>query len=159
MSSRLDTDMRTGRPEQVTFDDSARVLTENDCLPLLRSREVGRIAFDVEGKVEMFPVNYGMEGKIIVFRTCPGTKLDAVPKTSVTFEVDSWNPDSGIGWSVVARGRAEEVTTNPGRIAEHLRWVPVHPAAPGDRWHWIGIKPSEITGRHFHVPPAGRERA
>ena len=159
MNSRLDTDMPTGRPEQVTFDDSVKALTEDDCLPLLRSREVGRIAFDFEGKVEMFPVNYGMEGKIIVFRTCPGTKLDAVPKTSVTFEVDSWNPDSGIGWSVVARGRAEEVTTNPGRIAEHLRWVPVHPAAPGDRWHWIGIKPSEITGRHFHVPLARPERA
>lgn len=159
MSSRLDTDMRTGRPEQVTFDDSVKALTEDDCLPLLRSREVGRIAFDFEGKVEIFPVNYGMEGKIIVFRTSPGTKLDAVSRTSVVFEVESWDPDSGIGWSVVARGRAEEVTTNPGRVAEHLRWLPVHPVAPGGRWHWMAIKPSEITGRQFHVPPAGRERA
>ncbi|HAF10559.1 MAG TPA: hypothetical protein DCK98_10830 [Chloroflexi bacterium] len=159
MSSRLDTGMRTPRLEQVTFDDSATVLTEDDCLALLRSREVGRIAFDFEGKVEIFPVNYGMEGKIIVFRTGAGTKLDAVSRTSVAFEVENWDPDSGIGWSVVARGRAEEVTTNPGRVAEHLRWVPVQPVAPGDRWHWMAIKPSEITGRHFHVPPAGRERA
>jgi uncharacterized protein len=143
----------------MTFDDAARILTEDGCLALLRSREVGRIAFDRGGKVEIFPVNYGMEGNIIVFRTGAGAKLDAVPKTSVAFEVDSWDPDSGIGWSVVAKGRAEEVTTNPGRIAEHLRWVPVHPAAPGDRWHWLAIKPSEITGRRFQVPPAGRERA
>lgn len=143
----------------MTFDVTPKVLTEDDCLALLRSRDVGRIAFDVDGRVEIFPVNYGMEGRIIVFRTSPGTKLAEVPKRAVAFEVDSWEPVSGIGWSVVARGRAEEVTTNIGRVAEHLRWVPVHPVAPGERWHWIGIKPSEITGRQFHVAPPRRERA
>lgn len=61
----------------MTFDDAATVLTEDDCLALLRSRELGRIAFDVEDRVEIFPVNYGIEGKIIVFRTSPGTKLAA----------------------------------------------------------------------------------
>ena len=91
----------------MTFDDSARVLTEDDCLALLQSREVGRIAFEFEGKVEIFPVNYGMHGRTIVFRTGPGTKLDAVPKTAVAFEIDSWDAESGIGWSVVAKGRAE----------------------------------------------------
>jgi hypothetical protein len=100
-----------------------------------------------------------MEGAIIVFRTSPGTTLSAVAKTELAFEVDSWDPASGVGWSVVARGPAEEVTTNLGRVAEHLRWVPVHPVAPGDRWHWVGIKPSEISGRRFHVPPPTRERA
>ena len=139
-------------------NDSATVLTEDDCLALLRSRDLGRIAFDLEDRVEIFPVNYGIEGKIIVFRTSPGTKLAAVGKTAVAFEVDSWDPESGIGWSVVAKGRAEEITTSPGRVAEHLRWVPVHPAAPGDRGHWIGIKPSEITRRRFHVSPAGPRR-
>jgi len=143
----------------MTFDESVRVLTEDECRDFLRARDLGRIAFDLEGTVQIFPVNYGMEGNIIVFRTGPGAKLNAVPRTSVAFEVDCWDPDAGIGWSVVARGRAEEITTNPGRAAEHLRWVPVHPAAPGDRWHWMAIKPSEITGRHFHVPPAAGGRA
>lgn len=145
------------RAEQVTLDDSATVPTENDCLALLRSRELGRIAFRFAGIVEIFPVNYGMEGKIVVFRTSPGTKLAAVGKTAVAFEVDGWDPESGSGWSVVAKGRTEEITTNPGRVAEHLRCVPVQPAAPGDRWHWIGIKPLEITGRRFHVPPLRRK--
>jgi len=141
----------------VTLDHSANVLsllTENECLALLESGDVARIAFAFEGKVEIFPINYCMEGRIIVFRTGPGTKLDAVPNTAVAVEIDSSDPEAGIGWSVVAKGRAEEVTTNPGRAAEHLRWKPVHPAAPGDRFHWVGIKPSEITGRRFHVPPA-----
>ena len=135
------------------------VLTEDDCLALLRSGELARIAFAFEGKLEIFPINYCMDGRIMVFRTGPGTKLDAVPTTAVAVEVDGWDPRSGIGWSVVAKGRAEEITTNPGRAAEHLRWMPVHPAAPGDRWHWVGIKPAEITGRRFHVPPVSQERA
>ena len=143
----------------MTFDDAASVLTEDECLALLRSRDLGRIALDLDSKVEIFPVNYGMEGTTIVFRTGPGTKLDAVPTTAVAFEVDSWDAASGIGWSVVAKGHAEEVTTNPGRVAEHLRRVPVHPAAPGEKWHWMAIKPLEITGRRFHGSPPERQRA
>jgi nitroimidazol reductase NimA-like FMN-containing flavoprotein (pyridoxamine 5'-phosphate oxidase superfamily) len=143
----------------MTTDVRAKALTEDDCLALLRSREVGRIAFDVADRIEIFPVNYGMEGSIIVFRTGPGTKLDVVPTRPVAFEVDSWEPESGNGWSVVARGRCEEITTNIGRVAEHLRRLDVEPVAPGDRWHWVGIRPSEITGRQFHAPPRRRERA
>ena len=135
------------------------VLTEDDCLALLRSDELARIGFTFEGKVEIFPINYCMDGRIMVFRTGPGTKLAGVPTTAVTVEVDGWDPVSGIAWSVVAKGRAEEITTNPGRAAEHLRCMSVQPAAPGDRWHWVGIKPTEITGRRFHVPPVSQERA
>ena len=89
-----------GRP--VTFDDAARILTENQCLALLQSREIGRIAFEFEGKIEIFPVNYGIEGAIILFRTSPGAKLSAVLKTAVAFEVDSWDP--GL-WRRLERGR------------------------------------------------------
>ncbi len=140
------------------FADVVSVLTENECLVLLESADLGRIAFAFEGTVEIFPINYCMNGTIIVFRTGPGAKLSAVAKTAVAVEIDSWDPASGIGWSVVAKGFAEEITTNPGRASEHLRWLPVHPAAPGDRFHWVGIKPSEITGRRFHVPRAKGER-
>lgn len=142
----------------VPFDDSVQVLTENQCLALLNSHEVGRIAFEFKGRIEIFPTNYAMDGAIIVFRTSPGTKLEGVPNSAIAFEVDSWDPGSGIGWSVVAKGAAEEVTTSVGRVAEHLRWVPVHPVAPGERYHWLAIKPTEITGRQFQVPAARRER-
>lgn len=140
------------------LNDSVQVLTENQCLALLTSHDVGRIAFQFKGTIEIFPINYAMDGAIIVFRTSPGTKLEAVPNSAIAFEVDGWNPESGIGWSVVARGAAEEVTTGIGRVAEHLRWVPVHPVAPGERYHWLAIKPTEITGRQFRVPPARSER-
>ena len=145
--------------DELRYDDAMRVLSEDDCVGYLALRDVGRVAFEFGGRIELFPVNYAMEGSIIVLRTAPGTKLEAIPRTPVTFEVDSWEPRTGKGWSVVARGLAEEVTTSPGRVAQYLRWAPIHPVAPGTRWHWLAIKPTEITGRRFHVPPPAPERA
>jgi uncharacterized protein len=142
----------------VTFDDSVQVLTEDQCLAILSSHDIGRLAFGFEGRIEIFPVNYGIEGVVIVIRTSLGTKLEGAPKSAVAFEIDGWDAESGIGWSVVARGFAEEVTSDSGRVAEHLRLVPVHPVAPGERYHLLAIKPTEITGRQFHVPPARPER-
>lgn len=142
----------------VPFDESVQVLTEDQCLALLSSHNMGRIAFGFEGRIEIFPVNYGIEGVVIVIRTSSGTKLEGAPRSAVAFEIDGWDPESGIGWSVVARGFAGEVTTDTGRVAEHLRLVPVHPVAPGERYYLLAIKPTEITGRQFHVPPARPER-
>lgn len=144
--------------EQAQFDHSLQVLSEDECLFLLRSRDLGRIAFDVLGHPEILPVNYVMEGKIVVFRTAPGEKLEHVPGTHVAFEVDGWDLNAGRGWSVVVRGDAHEVTGHGGRTAEHIRRAPVHPVAPGDRRHWIAIGGAEITGRRFHVRPAQRSR-
>lgn len=143
-----DRDVAEGLPES---------LPEDACLALLGSRDVGRIAFELDGRVEVFPVNYGLEGRVVVFRTNAGTKLAAAKARAVVFEVDAWE-ENGIAWSVVLRGRAAEVTTDPGRAAEHLRWVPIHPAAPGARFHWIAVKPDVITGRRFRVVPAERSR-
>lgn len=138
---------------QWDFDQEPEVLGEDACFYLLQTRDLGRIAFSVDEQPEIFPVNYAMEGRILVFRTGPGRKLDSVPNTPVAFEVDSWDPERGTGWSVVIKGRVEDVTTNSGRPAEHLRRARVRPVAPGNRWHWLAIMPTEVTGRRFHVPP------
>jgi nitroimidazol reductase NimA-like FMN-containing flavoprotein (pyridoxamine 5'-phosphate oxidase superfamily) len=140
------------------FDHFLQELSEDECLFLLRSRDLGRIAFNVRGNPEILPVNYALEGKIVVFRTAPGKKLEFVPGAEVAFEVDNWDLQAGLGWSVVVKGRAEEVTVDGGRTAEHIRRARVHPVAPGDRRHWIAIRGAAITGRRFHVRPAQRSR-
>jgi nitroimidazol reductase NimA-like FMN-containing flavoprotein (pyridoxamine 5'-phosphate oxidase superfamily) len=142
---------------RVALDQSVEVLSPDECDLLLGSRGLGRIAFNVGGQPEVFPINYATEGRIIVFRTAPGTKLDYVPKARLAFEVDDWDPKLGIGWSVVVKGLAEDVTRNLGRTAEHIRQSPVHPVAPGERHHWLAIKPTEVSGRRFHMW-AGRQR-
>jgi uncharacterized protein len=140
------------------FDHSIRSMTEGECLACLRSRDLGRVAFDVQDRPEILPVNYAMEGRIVVFRTAPGEKLESIPGAHVAFEVDSWDAGAGIGWSVVVKGRAEEVTLNGGRSAEHIRRTHVHPVAPGERTHWIAIRAADVTGRQFHVHPPQRPR-
>jgi uncharacterized protein len=140
-------------------DRSIKTLSPDECFLLLESRDLGRIAFSIEGQPEIFPINYAMEGQIVVFRTAPGTKLDHVPEVRLAFEVDDWNPKLGIGWSVVVKGLAEEVTGNLGRTAEHIRKATVHPVAPGERWHWLAIRPSEVSGRRFQVRAGPQRRA
>ncbi len=142
---------------ETTFDGSATALAEDECISFLESRELGRIAFAFDGRVEIFPVNYGMDGRTIVFRTSPGTKLTAVTKTAVSFEVDSWDSRSGMGWSVVARGRAHDISAGPGDAPQRLWPVLEDPTAPSDRWHWIAIAPDQISGRRFQVPRSRRE--
>lgn len=152
-ASRAPGPVAAGDQPERSFDLAPVALDEDACFLLLESRELGRIAFTVKGLPVILPVNYAIEGRIIVFRTGPGTKLDLVPRTAVAFEVDSWESALGTGWSVMARGLAEDVTSNPGRTAAHLRRAKVNPVAPGERSHWLAIKPAEITGRRFSVPP------
>lgn len=59
----------------------------DECLALLRSAEVGRLAVGDGGQPLVFPVNFAMAGESPVFRTAPGTKLQAEGRR-VCFEVD-----------------------------------------------------------------------
>lgn len=126
------------------------VLADGECLKLLRSHDLGRIALvDRDGRPLIFPVNYFFDEGVVVFRTGPGSKLDLAPGTYVSFEIDAWDPDEGIGWSVLAKGIARDVTNPRGAPTARMRFWPVRPAAPGSREHWIGVWVNEITGRRF----------
>lgn len=86
-------------------------LAERDCVELLASQVVGRVAVVVEGRANVLPVNYILDNGYIVFRTDEGTKLDAARAgAEVTFEVDKSDPLYHTGWSVMATGRLESVT-------------------------------------------------
>lgn len=125
------------------------VLSEQQCLELLQSKDLGRIAFSAGNDTEIFPVSYASDGAVVVFRTAPGTKLDKATTGRVTFEVDDWDHVANVGWSVVLKGAAEEVTSGMDPFASTLRMRPLSPLAPGEREHWIAVYPSEITGRRF----------
>lgn len=130
-------------------DGDIEVLTEDQCRELLASRDLGRIAFSIGDQPEIFPINYAADGSVVVFRTAPGTELERAITSRVAFEVDSWDPESRVGWSVVLKGVAQEVTTGIDPFSTALREHSVFPLAPGVREHWIAIYPSEISGRRF----------
>ena len=126
-----------------------------ECATLLRSHHLGRIAMaDRNGRPLIFPINYFFDEGVVVFRTAPGSKLDLAPGADVAFEIDGWEPLTGFGWSVVARGIARDITHPRGAPIARMRFWPVHPVAPGQREHWIGVWVNEITGRMFSRPPS-----
>lgn len=127
------------------------VMADAECVKLLRSNNLGRIALvDKHAQPLIFPVNYFFDEGVIVFRTAPGTKLDLAPGARVSFEIDGWAPNAGIGWSVLAKGVARDITDPRGAPTARMHFWPVRPAAPGRREHWIGVWVNEITGRKFH---------
>lgn len=132
------------RPGQI------EVMSDGECVKLLRSHDLGRIAVaDREVRPLIFPINYFFDEGIVVFRTAPGTKLDFAPGAYVSFEIDGWDPNAGVGWSVLVKGIAHDITQARRAPMGRMRYWPVHPVAPGSREHLVGIWANEITGRKF----------
>lgn len=133
--------------DQVT--GGLEILSEHQCRELLSSRDLGRIAFPVGDETEIFAVNYATDGTIVVFRTGTGTKLTQSTASRVAFEVDEWDAAKKVGWSVVLKGVAQEVTRGTDPYSAALRTRNVFPLAPGEHDYWIAIYPATISGRRF----------
>ena len=124
-------------------------LSESQCLEYLGTRDLGRVAFQVDRQVDAFPVNYCCDGQVVVFRTAWGSRLHRSRLLPVTFEADSWDPETRLGWSVVLKGVTRDVTDGVDVFSRDLRQSNVVPVAPGKRELWMALFPSEITGRRF----------
>jgi len=124
------------------------ILDVGQCLRLLRSVRVGRVAVSSEAVPIIFPVNFGVLDASVVFRTGEGTKLDAaIRNASVAFEADAIHSVFETGWSVVVVGTAEEVldATEIDRVTQ----MGLRSWAPGSRSHLIKIRPTTISGRRI----------
>jgi len=127
-------------------------LSREECERLLASQSLGRIAIVVEGRPQIFPVNYVLEDEVVVFRTSWGLKLERSPLTPVAFETDMVDPAAGEAWSVVVLGTAQDITEAIDTRSVRLRHLAVDPAAPGDRPYWMGVYVREMSGRRFRLP-------
>lgn len=129
------------------------VLDREECLALLAQDVIGRLAVMSGIGPVIFPVNYALDADAIVFRTAPGTKLDAGPRAPASFEIDDFDRETKSGWSVVVVGRLEEATPFDGAVLERVTSLPVEPWAPGDKPHWVRLVPTRITGRRVQHGP------
>jgi uncharacterized protein len=124
-------------------------INEQECLYLLGLRRLGRVALNVDGRPQVFPVNYALSGRVVAFRTAPGTKLANAPMSHVAFEIDDYDSTTGVGWSIMVKGVAYEITEALDHDSVEARRQLVRPMAPGQRDRWVAIRPDEITGRRF----------
>ena len=127
------------------------VLDRDECFRLLGVNGVGRVAVVDGGRPVIFPVNYAVDGEQVLFRTAPGTKLDAATRgQQVAFEIDSADPMYHTGWSVIVQGRCEEIA-DPDRLAQ-VEQLPLRPWAAGAKDHVVAIRAESVTGRRsVHV--------
>lgn len=134
------------------FDSRTGVETieRQECLELLAADEIGRLAIIEGGQPLILPVNYAFDGEQVVFRTGEGSKLNASHGGQACFEIDGFDREQRCGWSVLVRGRLEEVTARDSEALERLRdladpWL-------GDRPSLVRLVPWVMSGRR--VRPA-----
>jgi uncharacterized protein len=132
-------------PDDVVLEE----LAEEECLKLLESRKVGRIAVVKDGLPQIFPVNYVLDGRTVAFRTDPGTKLEAAAFGPVAFEIDDTNALYHEGWSVVVRGTGREVTDGWDEWSRRVTARHLEPWAAGAKEHWVAIAFPAISGRRI----------
>jgi nitroimidazol reductase NimA-like FMN-containing flavoprotein (pyridoxamine 5'-phosphate oxidase superfamily) len=126
------------------------VLTEllrDECLQLLESQQVGRLAVVADGYPYVVPVNYALDGERIIIRTDPGTKFYAADREHVGFEIDGIDEATRTGWSVLVEGVAREVKSPEDPALQRAESLGVDTWVPGERTRWLVIEPVRITGR------------
>ena len=80
-------------------------MSRAECLAAIATEPVGRLAVTTpDGFPMVVPVNFVLDGDVVVFRSGPGTKMTHA-KDKVSFEVDHIDLVEQTGWSVLVRGR------------------------------------------------------
>ena len=122
------------------------VLSRRECLRLLQTAPIGRVAVSMNALPAVFPVNFTLLDDDIVFQTGPGSKLGAALRNAVVaFQVDDYDVMGHSGWSVLVTGRARELT-DPADLAR-ARKLPLSAWVPGPHEHYVRISSDLISGR------------
>lgn len=131
----------------ITDDDRVANLDEAECWELLRSQELGRLAFTLAGETHIVPINFAVDGQTLLFNTAPGEKLLSIALgTSIAFEVDEVGDSEAR--SVVVRGSMRRLEEDEAHRAEqvHLRpWIAT------EKYEVLELTPSVVTGRWFRL--------
>jgi nitroimidazol reductase NimA-like FMN-containing flavoprotein (pyridoxamine 5'-phosphate oxidase superfamily) len=140
-------------------DDVVTILPVHECWDLMGGVTLGRLVTSVDGQPEIFPVNYAVQNRTVLFRTAEGTKLVSTAiNNRVLFEVDDHNVAEG--WSVIVKGRARSLRTSE-QIEEAER-AQLLPWTSTEKTHYVRVIPEMVTGRRFRFGPpllGSRERA
>ncbi len=125
-------------------------LTEKDSWDLLSSVSLGRLVTTVAGWTEIFPVNFVVQDRTLLFRTAEGTKLlTSVLNEHVVFEADDHNVAEG--WSVVLRGTAHMLSTS--EEIDKAERAGLYPWVATQKLRFVRVTPESLTGRRFVFGP------
>ena len=129
--------------------DVVRVLTREECFEFLGTQQLGRLVVRRKDDMDIFPINYTIDGEDIYFRTAEGNKLFSLTlNQDVLFEVDAVGDD--VAQSVVIKGEAARVVDS-AEIA-HADSLPLKPWLPTLKYNYVRIQPTkDVSGRRFRL--------
>ncbi|MDN3903527.1 pyridoxamine 5'-phosphate oxidase family protein [Arthrobacter sp. YD2] len=137
--------------EEATADQ----LTSNQCWDYIRRAQFGRLAVIVDGRPEIFPINFAVDHGSVVFRTAAGTKLSgALSGNTVAFEIDGYDDNLSSAWSVVLKGTASLLADNEDLLASED--LPLFPWQAGTKNAFVRIDPEVTSGRRFIISNVAR---
>ncbi|WP_112238642.1 pyridoxamine 5'-phosphate oxidase family protein [Kribbella monticola] len=128
------------------FDHTGlQVLEDDECLKLLSSVPVGRLVFTKAGLPAIRLVNFFVDDRTVIFATADGDKYRAAEREDVVaFEVDEFDPDRHLGWTVTATGRLSVVD-----LDDAVRAKPIRAWAPNRDRHLIRLTIEVLEGRRL----------
>ena len=146
------------RPDRMWFsgDSDVVILTRPECMEHLRRVSIGRIGASIDALPVILPVHFALflENSVL-FRTIPGTKLDAATVGAVVaFQADAQDPFGGTHWSVLLQGIASSVTDQSVEL--EARSIPIKPWTAVHREQRLGrIEATNLSGRRFRIAGDG----
>jgi nitroimidazol reductase NimA-like FMN-containing flavoprotein (pyridoxamine 5'-phosphate oxidase superfamily) len=124
-------------------------LSRADCVKLLKTERMGRVAFEDWDGPQLLPVSYLYWNDNVVFRTSDRSVLAGLRRRSnAAFEIDRMDAAAGTAWSVVVRGVSQELL-NPYELSQVWTNPELVPVAAGHRPLVIAIEPRTISGREL----------
>ena len=126
--------------------DPIETLTTEQSWERLATQELGRLVTHVGETIDIFPVNYVVDGDGILFRTAPGSKLfELTVNTDVLFEVDDHTDTDA--WSVIVRGHASALETDAD--VHRAEAAGLRPWIPTLKRVYVRVEPVSVSGRAF----------
>ena len=130
--------------------DPVVALSDEQCWERLRQQELGRLVTHVGDVLDIFPVNYVVDGASVLFRTAQGSKLfELTVNDEVLFEVDDHTDTDA--WSVILRGRAHPLDRSAD--VERADGLGLRPWIPTLKYTYVRVEPTAVSGRAFERAP------
>ena len=117
----------------------------------LGQRSEGRLGVSADNSPGIYPVDYVISERTILFRTAEGEKLHRIRNNEhVVFEVEGDHQRRT--WSVIVTGVAQELSVEPVLSPAAIDGFP--PWAPTAPYVYVRITPTAVRGRQWEAPHA-----
>ena len=134
-------------PDERWFPSHLREISKTECLDLLASHRVGRVAYCDDLGPVVLPVNYVLDQGTVLIQISPHSTLARHLRSApASFQIDDFDDFNQTGWSVLVRGDAAHVDNADLPADDEGR---PHAWAEGQRTFHVRITPHDISGRRL----------